>query len=153
MNEKIRRNAAIMSISTLALIGIASHEGFRERAYRDVTGVPTVGYGETKGVTMDSTTTRLEALMRLEISAGEHAKEMVKCIKVPISQGEYNAYVSFTYNVGAGAFCRSTLVKKLNNLDYDGACKELLKWTQAGGKVYPGLVKRRQDEYQTCIGG
>lgn len=153
MNEKIRRNAAIMSISTLALIGIASHEGFRERAYRDVTGVPTVGYGETKGVTMDSTTTRLEALMRLEISAGEHAKEMVKCIKVPISQGEYNAYVSFTYNVGAGAFCRSTLVKKLNNLDYDGACKELLKWTQAGGKVYPGLVKRRQDEYKTCIGG
>ena len=153
MNEKIRRNAAIMSISTLTLIGIASHEGFREKAYRDVTGVPTVGYGETKGVTMDSTTTRLEALMRLEVSAGEHAKEMVKCIKVPISQGEYNAYVSFTYNVGAGAFCRSTLVKKLNNLDYDGACRELLKWTQAGGKVYPGLVKRRQDEYQTCIGG
>lgn len=153
MNEKIRRNAAILSISTLTLVGIASHEGFRERAYRDVTGVPTIGYGETKGVTMDSTTTRLEALMRLEISAGEHAKEMVKCIKVPISQGEYNAYVSFTYNVGAGAFCRSTLVKKLNNLDYDGACSELLKWTQAGGKVYPGLVKRRQDEYQTCIGG
>ena len=153
MNEKIRRNAALLSISALTVIGIASHEGFREKAYRDVTGVPTIGYGETKGVTMDSTTTRLDALMRLEISAGEHAKEMVKCIKVPISQGEYNAYVSFTYNVGAGAFCRSTLVKKLNNLDYDGACSELLKWTQAGGRVYPGLVKRRQDEYQTCIGG
>lgn len=152
MNEKIRRNAAILSISALTIVGIASHEGFREKAYRDVTGVPTVGYGETKGVTMDSTTTRLDALLRLEISAKEHAKEMVKCIKVPISQGEYNAYVSFTYNVGAGAFCRSTLVKKLNNKDYDGACQELLKWTQAGGKVYPGLVKRRQQEYNTCIG-
>ena len=152
MNEKIRRNAAILTISALTVVSIASHEGFREKAYRDVTGVPTVGYGETKGVTMDSTMNRLEALMRLEISAGEHAKGMVRCIKVPITQGEYNAYVSFTYNVGVGAFCKSTLVKKLNDKDYDGACKELLKWTQAGGKVYPGLVKRRQQEYNTCIG-
>jgi lysozyme len=152
MKEKIRRNAAILTISGLALLGIATHEGYREKAYRDVTGVPTVGYGETKGITMNSTMTRLEAFQRLAISADEHAEGMVRCIKVPISQGEFDAYLSFTYNVGVGAFCRSTLVKKLNNMDYDGACKELLRWTQAGGKVYPGLVRRRQEEYNTCIG-
>lgn len=152
MNEKIRRNAAVLTISALTIVSIASHEGFREKAYRDVTGVPTVGYGETKGITMDSTMTRLEALQRLSESADEHATGMVRCIKVPVSQGEFDAFLSFTYNVGVGAFCRSTLNKKLNNKDYDGACKELLKWTQAGGKVYPGLVKRRQQEYNTCIG-
>lgn len=152
MNEKIRRNAAVLTISALTIVSIASHEGFREKAYRDVTGVPTVGYGETKGITMDSTMTRLEALQRLSESADEHAKGMVRCIKVPVSQGEFDAFLSFTYNVGVGAFCRSTLNKKLNNKDYDGACQELLKWTQAGGKVYPGLVKRRQQEYNTCIG-
>lgn len=152
MNEKIRRNAAILTVSALTIVSIASHEGFREKAYRDVTGVPTVGYGETKGITMDSTMTRLEALQRLSESADEHAKGMIRCIKVPVSQGEFDAFLSFTYNVGVGAFCRSTLVKKLNKLDYEGACQELLKWTQAGGKVYPGLVKRRQQEYNTCIG-
>lgn len=152
MNEKIRRNAAILTVSALTIVSIASHEGFREKAYRDVTGVPTVGYGETKGITMDSTMTRLEALQRLSESADEHANGMIRCIKVPVSQGEFDAFLSFTYNVGVGAFCRSTLVKKLNKLDYEGACQELLKWTQAGGKVYPGLVKRRQQEYNTCIG-
>ena len=150
--DKTRRNAAVFAVSALALLGIASHEGFREQAYRDVTGVWTIGYGETKGITQNSRVNRLEALMMLNKSADEHAKGIVQCIKVPISQGEFDAYVSFTYNVGVGAFCRSTLLKKLNQQDYDGACKELLRWTQAGGKVYPGLVKRRQQEYNTCMG-
>jgi lysozyme len=152
MNEKVRRNAAAISISAITLAGIAVHEGYREKAYMDVRGVPTVGYGETKGITMDSTLTRVEALQRLQQSADEHAKGMVRCIKVPVTQGEYDAYLSFTYNTGVSAFCKSTLNKKLNSKDYEGACKELLKWTQAGGNVYPGLVKRRQQEYNTCIG-
>ena len=75
---------------------------------------------------------------------------MVKCIHVPVTQGEYDAYLDFTYNVGTFAFCTSTLNKKLNAMDYEGACKELLNWTKAGGKVLPGLVKRRQDEYKQC---
>ena len=99
---------------------------------------------------MNSSMTRSEALTRLSESANEHAKGMVQCIKVPITQGEYDAYTSFTYNIGVRAFCSSTLVKKLNAKDYDGACKELLKWNKAGGKVLPGLVKRRQQEYEEC---
>jgi len=62
--------------------------------------------------------------------------------------------VSWAYNVGAGAACRSTLVKKLKQTppDYEGACRELLRWTYAGGRVLPGLVKRREKEYRMCMG-
>jgi lysozyme len=76
---------------------------------------------------------------------------MHRCIKVPISQGEFEAYVSLTYNIGSGAFCRSTLVKKLNTYDYQGACKEILKWSYFKGKQLPGLVKRRNEEYRLCV--
>lgn len=152
MSDKARKWAAGMSISAAALLGIAAHEGFRGTAYKDVTGVPTIGYGETHGVHMGETITKDRAFKQLSESADIHAKQMVRCIHVPISQGEYDAYIDFTYNVGSGAFCTSTLNKKLNSGDYEGACKELLKWTKAGGKDQPGLVKRRHDEYNTCIG-
>lgn len=75
---------------------------------------------------------------------------MAACIKVPVSQNEYDAYLDFTYNVGVGAFCKSTLNKKLNAGDYEGACKELLKWDKADGVVQPGLTKRRKEEYEKC---
>lgn len=153
MNDKNRRIAATMTVTAAAVTSIAFYEGFRKEAYRDVTGVPTIGYGQTKNVKMGDVTTPERALLDLQASAAEHAKGMAKCIKVPVTQGEFDAYSSFTYNVGVGAFCRSTLNKKLNAGDYVGACKELLKWTTAGGQQYPGLVKRRQEEYVRCIGG
>lgn len=152
MSDKTRKWAAGLTISAAALLGIAAHEGYRSEAYRDVTGIPTIGYGETKGVKMGDTTTPERAFKRLSESADEHAQRMVRCIRVPITQGEYDAYLDFSYNVGTGAFCSSTLNKKLNAGNYEGACKELLKWTKAGGKELPGLVKRRQAEYKTCIG-
>lgn len=153
MNENNRRIAATLTVTAAAVTSIAFYEGFRSEAYRDVTGVPTIGYGQTKNVKMGDVITPERAMLQLQESAAEHAKEMAKCIKVPVTQGEFDAYSSFTYNVGVGTFCRSTLNKKLNAGDYAGACKELLKWTYAGGKQYPGLVKRRQEEYVRCIGG
>lgn len=153
MNENNRRIAATMTVTAAAITSIAFYEGFRSEAYKDVTGIPTIGYGYTKNVKMGDKITPERALIQLQESAAEHAKGMAKCIKVPLTQGEFDAYSSFTYNVGVGAFCRSTLNKKLNSGDYAGACKELLKWTTAGGKQYPGLVKRRQEEYVRCIGG
>lgn len=151
-NRTKRVAAATLIASSVALGSIALHEGFRGKAYRDPVGIPTIGYGETKGVKMGDTITQREALERLRISAEEHGKGMAACIKVPISQNEYDAYLDFTYNVGVGAFCKSTLNKKLNSGDYDGACRELLKWNKAGGKVLPGLTKRREEEYQLCSG-
>lgn len=152
MQQKNRQAVAALAISAAALVGIASHEAFRGSTYKDSGGIPTLGYGETKGVTLGQTTTPERALQKLLESADEHAKGMNTCITVPLYQHEYDAYLSFTYNVGVGAFCKSNLNKKLNAGDYSGACKELLKWNHVGNKVLPGLTKRRQVEYFTCIG-
>ena len=145
-----RRAAATIIASASVLVGVAVHEGYKSTAYQDVGGVYTVGYGQADGVKKGDVTDPIRALVKLEASLDEHAKGMVQCIKVPISQGEYDAYLDFTYNVGVSAFCHSTLNKKLNSMDYDGACKELLKWDTAGGKVVPGLLKRRTEEYEQC---
>lgn len=145
-----RKPAAALVASAAVLVGVAVHEGYSGTAYQDVAGVYTVGFGQADGVKKGEKTDPVRALVKLEDSLDEHAKGMVQCIRVPISQGEYDAYLDFTYNVGVSAFCHSTLNKKLNSMDYAGACKELLKWNTAGGKVEPGLQKRRQEEYETC---
>jgi len=145
-----RKPAAAIVASAAVLVSLAVHEGYKSNAYQDVGGVYTVGYGQADGVKKGDVTDPVRALVKLEQSLDEHAKGMVQCIKVPISQGEYDAYLDFTYNVGVSAFCYSTLNKKLNSLDYNGACKELLKWNTAGGKVVAGLQKRRAEEYEKC---
>jgi lysozyme len=74
-------------------------------------------------------------------------------VKVPISEEEHAAYLSFAFNVGVNAFCGSTAVRKLNAGDRTGACAELSNWTRSGGKVLPGLVRRRAAERQLCESG
>ena len=76
---------------------------------------------------------------------------MLKCTKVPLNQNQYDALVSFTYNVGVGAYCGSTLVRKLNQGDYTGACNELRRWVYAGGKRVQGLANRREAERSLCL--
>lgn len=152
MQPKNRKAVAALAISAATLVGIASHEAFRSTTYKDSGGIYTIGYGETKGVMAGQTTTPERALKTLLNSTNEHAQGISNCITVPLHQHEFDAYLSFTYNVGTGAFCRSTLVKKLNAEDYAGACRELLKWDKVGNKQLVGLTKRRQAEYFTCIG-
>ena len=139
-------------MSATALVSIALNEGYRGEAYKDAVGVPTVGYGETKGVTMKSRTTPDRALVQLLSSANSHADDIRQCIKVPLYQHEFDAYVSLAYNIGAKNFCGSTLVKKLNAGDYTGACEQIRRWDRAGGKVLAGLTKRREQEYRMCMG-
>lgn len=145
-----RKPAAAIVASAAVLVSVAVHEGYKSNAYQDVKGVYTVGYGQADGVKKGDVTDPVRALVKLEQSLDEHANGMVQCIHVPISQGEYDAYLDFTYNVGVSAFCHSTLNKKLNSMDYAGACKELLKWDTAGGQVVQGLLKRRTEEYEKC---
>ena len=152
MDKATRRAAGAIVVSAAALVGIASHEQYRMNAYKDSGGVTTIGYGETKNVTMGQTVTPERALQKLLESTDAHAKAMSACITAPITQYEYDAYLDLTYNIGATAFCKSTLVKKLNAQDYEGACSEILKWNKVNNKVLPGLTKRRQQEYFTCIG-
>ena len=152
MNNKIRLGVGALAISGACIVNIALNEGYRGDAYKDAVGVPTVGYGETKGVTMKSKTTPDRALIQLLFSANSHADDIRQCIKVPLYQHEFDAYVSLAYNIGAKNFCGSTLVRKLNAKDYAGACSEIRRWNKAGGKVLSGLKKRREQEYRMCMG-
>lgn len=149
-----RLPATVLTVSALALGGIAVHEGYRSEAYSDPVGVTTIGYGATSEVRPGDRTDPVRAVLRLAADADRTARRIADCIgPVPLYQHEFDAYVSLAYNIGTGAFCRSTLVRKLRAEppDYAGACGELLRWTRAGGRELPGLVNRRRAEYQQCI--
>lgn len=155
--DKRRNSILALTISAALLTSIATHEGYSSKAYRPLPpDVPTIGFGTTvypdgTPVKMQDVITREDANRFLKHDTEKFIKEMNRCIKVPISQGEFEAYTSLTYNIGSGAFCRSTLVKKLNTWDYKGACDEILRWSFFKGKQLPGLVKRRNQEYQLCL--
>ena len=144
--------ALVLAASTL--VGLAAHEGYKETAYVPVPGdVPTIGFGTTAGVKMGDKTDPVRSLIRMmEEVDSVYAQGVRKCVTVPLYQHEFGAYVSLTYNIGVSAFCGSTLVKKLNGGDYAGACREIDRWNRSGGKVYPGLVKRRAEERKICEG-
>lgn len=149
-----RTRIAGLSLSAAALVAIANFEGFRDRAYDDGVGVQTIGYGSTEGVKPGDRITPERALVRLLADAEKHQREIAACLfGVELYQHEFDAFSSLAYNIGSGAFCRSTLAKKLKAGDYAGACNEILRWNRAGGKVLPGLTKRRQAEHQQCMGG
>lgn len=153
MSLKKRLAVGVLSLSATGLIGIASYEGFSEKAYIPIKGdVPTIGFGSTEGVKMGDAITVPQALDRLrrDITVAESA--ISRCVRVPLSQGELDAYTSLAFNIGTDAFCRSTLVVKLNGGDYAGACEEIKRWVYAGGRRVPGLVARREKEYATCVG-
>lgn len=150
--NKTRVAAASLAASAAIVAAIGVNEGYRSQAYQDVVGVWTIGYGETKNVHKGDTITKERAQAQLLQNVGSYGQSITKCIKVPLYQHEYDAYVSFAYNVGVGAFCRSGVAKKLNAGDYEGACKDLLKWDYAGGRKYAGLTRRRQEESKLCLG-
>lgn len=142
------RIAALGLGTCLVLVG--SFEGLRTVAYKDPVGIPTICYGSTAGVKMGQTATRAQCEELLGEELLEAHDAMAACVKVPLSPNERSAYTSFTYNVGGLAFCRSTLVRKLNAGDHRGACAELSRWNKARGIVLPGLTRRRAAERQLC---
>lgn len=148
-----RTNVAALVVSAGVLVSIALHEDYRGEAYTPVPGdVPTIGFGTTQGVRPGDKTTPPRALAKLLVDVNSHSASIKRCIEVPLYQHEFDAYSSLVYNIGPGAFCRSTLAKKLNAEDYAGACAEILRWDKMGGRVLRGLTKRRQDEYRQCMG-
>lgn len=148
----MRHPIAVLALSASALVGIATWEGFSDVSYRDLVGVWTIGFGTTSGVRPEQKITPVEALQRKLTDVQQFEGAIKQCVKVPLHQHEYDAYLSLAYNIGSSAFCGSTLVRKLNAKDYSGACKEILKWNMAGGKVIKGLDERRKSEYKKCIG-
>lgn len=146
-----RNEIAAISLSATALVAIALHEGYKDMAYIPTPGdVPTIGFGTTNGVKLGDKTTPTQALSRAMVDIQKFEGAVKSCVQVPLTQGEYDAYISLSYNIGSSAFCNSTLVKRLNQSEYTLACQEILKWNRFQGKELAGLTKRRQEEYLKC---
>ena len=135
-----------MKVSDAGLQLIKDSEGFSSVAYRDAVGVWTVGYGHTGGVQKGDTLTPDQADETLRQDAATAEQAVSRLVKVPLTQGQFDALVSFTFNLGAGALEGSTLLRLLNAGDYEGASSQFGRWIHAGSAVLPGLVARREKE-------
>lgn len=136
-----------MKIGAKGVKLIKEFEGLELKAYKDSVGVVTIGYGSTGDhVFMGQTITeaQAEALLRKDIARFE--KGVDDLVKVPLTQNQFDALVSFSFNLGLGNLKSSTLLRKLNSLDYAGAANEFVRWNKAGGVVMKGLTRRREAE-------
>lgn len=137
--------------SSVGLNLIKGLEGKRTVSYDDGVGVWTIGYGTIKypnGVRVKKgdtcTEQQAEDYLRNDLEKFETA--INKLVKVPLTQNQFDALASFTYNLGETNLANSTLLRKLNKRDYQGAADQFLVWNKAGGKVMKGLVRRREAE-------
>lgn len=141
-----------MKISEKGLSMIERFEGCLLKASNKLDGVWTIGYGQTgsyygKRVRRGMTTTKAEAHAWLrDHSIKTYEDAVTQAVKVPLNQHQFDAMVSFAYNVGVGALKQSTALRKLNAGDYAGAADALTMWTKCNGKVLAGLVRRRKEE-------
>lgn len=135
-----------MVLSDRGLALIKEYEGFRAHAYKCPAGVWTIGFGTTKNVQPGDKITKREAERRLREDLHRFQVCVTKAVNVPLSQGQYDALVSLCYNIGEGAFRKSTLLKLLNQRRYDAACAQFDRWVKAGGRTLPGLQRRRDAE-------
>ncbi|KLR31087.1 muraminidase [Enterobacter kobei] len=140
-----------MQTSDKGIALIKQFEGCKLTAYQDSVGVWTIGYGWTQpvdgkpiraGMTIKQET--VERLLKTGLVSYE--SDVSRLVKVGLTQGQFDALVSFTYNLGARSLSTSTLLRKLNAGDYAGAADEFLRWNKAGGKVLNGLTRRREAE-------
>lgn len=126
---------------------IKNSEGLRLSPYLCPAGLLTIGYGHVirnGEVIRDLDEEAAELLLQEDVRWAE--KAVGTYVKVPLTENQFSALVSFIFNIGCGAFQKSTLLKLLNKSDYDGASKEFAKWNKGGGKVLPGLIVRRSAE-------
>lgn len=179
MNPLTKRLVALGTSSVIAISGaylVAPWEGSSNKAYRDMIGVPTLCHGYTIGVKMGDYKTDDECEEILAKELTHFNTQMMKSVKVPLPEHMEVAYTSLVWNIGIGAWNNSTLLKKLNNKEYDEACKQILRWNKvtvspAQVPVYQkrdevctqlpsgnfsctvkGLTNRRTDEYKVCMG-
>ncbi len=147
------RLAGTAAAGAVALVG--AWEGLRLTAYKDIVGVPTVCYGETRGVSLGDMHSKAECDAMLLGSLKRHEAGMRRCLRAPdrIPEKSYIAFVSLTCNVGVGAFCRSTAARRLNAGDVRGACDAETWFNKAGGRKVRGLVNRRAAEHDLCLEG
>ena len=131
---------------------IKQYEGFRAKPYLCPANVPTIGYGATyyldgrKVKLSDPAIGESDADKLLDKMLVKYEDAVNRYVQVPMTQNQFDALVSFCYNLGQENLRNSTLLKKLNNKDYNGAADQFLRWDKANGRVLAGLTKRRTDE-------
>lgn len=141
-----------MQISETGLNLIKQFEGLSLKPYSDAVGVPTIGYGNTyyeNGVKVrlsDPAITEERATELLRHTVCHYENAVNDVVKVPMTQNQFDALVSFTYNLGAGSLQRSTLLRLLNQGNYQAAADQFTRWNRAGGRVLRGLTRRREAE-------
>ena len=140
-----------MKVSNNGINLVKRFEGLELKAYRDSVGILTIGYGHTHAVKAGDIITgeQADAFLREDLQVAELTVNTN--VKVKLTQGQFDALVSFVFNLGSGNFVKSTLIRKLNAGDYAGAADEFGKWVNAGGKKLPGLVKRRAAEREVFL--
>ncbi len=143
-----------MRFSAAGLAVLKQAEGFRGETYLDATGYPTIGYGHRlvhpecypQGITV------AQAQVILEWDVHEAEQAVKRLVKVPLTQGQLDALVDFTFNLGSGQLAASALLQDLNAGRYDAAAQQLLRWDHAGKEVVAGLQARRKAEFQLWQG-
>ncbi len=147
--------AVILGSATAAaalLVITPRFEGTVQKTYRDIGGVLTYCTGATEDAQWGKTYTMEECRAQLDRDLARHAEGMMKCIHVPLTEGQKIAFTDFTYNVGVAAFCGSTVARKANQGDVMGSCAALSMWDRVGGKPVRGLTIRRAEERKICEG-
>lgn len=144
-----------MQISDAGIRAIQDFEGFSPDRYADSAGLPTIGYGHLirphEQIPERISQAYATGLLRQDLNVAEACVN--RLVQVDLTQAQYDALVSFTFNLGCGALSKSTLLKRLNAGDYHGAAREFLKWVYAGGRKIEGLMNRRVAERAMFTGG
>lgn len=149
--DKRKRMAPWLVAIALSTASVAGFEGLRTHVYQDSGGVDTACYGETHITKQSYTKDECDELLKARLA--QVASDLEPCIKVDMPDTRRKALLSFAYNVGTGAACRSTAIRKLNAGDVRGGCDALLMWTKVDGVELKGLVRRRKWERDQCLLG
>lgn len=138
-------------VMVLALPFVAGEEGLRTKAYLDQGGIPTICYGETDGVNLGDVKSKHECDALFYMRLGYFAYRVDMMVEPEMTDGQHAAYTSLAYNIGLGAFKKSSALKKANNYDMQGSCESILAWNKVGKNVNKGLTNRRKRERDLCL--
>lgn len=143
------------TLAALCVVVVGGFEGIRLNAYRDVVGVPTACFGETRGIRMGMKFTKTECDAMLLKGLDEFAEGVEKCTISAkyMPEKRYVAHLSLAYNIGVGGYCKSSVSRLENAGQTRASCDFFLKYNRAGGVVFPGLTRRRQAERLMCLEG
>lgn len=145
--------SAVLAAAAIATPYVEKWEGWENKAYRDLVGVVTACVGETRGVREGVTYSDEYCKSRLAMSVVEHAMGIDPCLPANTPLKVRAAFTVTAYNIGVGAFCRSSMSRLSKAGDFRGACAALDKWNKAGGRPIRGLILRRSDERELCESG